>query len=194
MTASGKTCRSHLSTNPNLEIIFEVYLYDTENSLYLQNGRSGLLKVTKYLLFDITNDILEGSDNKIFFDHTKVTSLTDYTPFHADLNIEARLPSNDDLSGNLEDSDHCSDDDDPYIVEAVIDKRFHRHRNQYEFLVKWVGYSDTTWEIASNIPSNKITEYEISHNPTNAPRLTDTPYDLRRSRKSTLKEDYIETF
>jgi len=121
-------------------------------------------------------------------------SLTDYTPFHADLNIEARLPSNDDLSGNLEDSDHCSDDDDPYIVEAVIDKRFHRHRNQYEFLVKWVGYSDTTWEIASNIPSNKITEYEISHNPTNAPRLTDTPYDLRRSRKSTLKEDYIETF
>jgi len=109
------------------------------------------------------------------------------TPFHDNLNIEARLANND-LAEDICSRDNDSGDEDPYIVEAVIDKWFHRHQNQYEFLVKWVGYSDTTWEISSNIPSNKITEYEIANNPTNAPQLSNTPYDLRRSRQSTVKK------
>ena len=39
-----------------------------------------------------------------------------------------------------------------------------------------------------------ITEYEIANNPTNAPDLSKTPYDLHRSRQTTVKEDYIKTF
>jgi len=151
-----------------------------------------MLKATKYLLLDITKDISweEGSDNKVLLYHTKVDSLSDYTPFHDNLNIETRY----DLAEDICSRDNDSVDEDPYIVEAVIDKWFHRHQNQYEFLVKWVGHSDTTWEISSIIPSNKIAEYEIAYNPTNAIRLSNTPYDLRRSRQSTVKEDYIKTF
>ena len=30
--------------------------------------------------------------------------------------------------------------DDPYIVEKILEKRFLQQGNQYEYLVQWVGY------------------------------------------------------
>ena len=52
--------------------------------------------------------------------------------------------------------DEESSDEYPYIVDEVIQKHFYKTRNQYEFLVSWIGYIDTTWEIADNIPHEKI--------------------------------------
>ena len=46
-------------------------------------------------------------------------------------------------------------DQDEYIVERIITKKFNNRTNQYEFLVKWKDYSDkfNTWELSSNIYS-----------------------------------------
>ena len=38
-------------------------------------------------------------------------------------------------------------DPDPYIVDKILKKRFHAIRNHYEFLVSWVGYSDTNGKL-----------------------------------------------
>ena len=81
------------------------------------------------------------------------------------------------------DEDHT---DEPYIVEKVLQKRFHSHRNQYEFLVSWVGYTDTTWETADNVPLEKISQYESS--------LTCTKPRSGRIKKPVTKEGYIKTF
>ena len=75
---------------------------------------------------------------------------------------------------------------DPYIVNEILEKRFHSIRNQYEFLVSWIGYSDTTWEIADNIPQEKIQEFERKAN-NSIPRSG-------RIQKPTTKLDYIKTF
>ena len=135
MVHSGKTCLSHQSTNTNLEVIFEIFKYDADNEFYTRDGRSGLLKANRYLLLDITNDIIcQEGESIIRFDHTKIQDLSDYIPFHEDVDIEARLSRTDDST-----TQYYDNNDDQYTVEMVIDKRFHRYRNQYEFLVKWIG-------------------------------------------------------
>jgi len=51
--------------------------------------------------------------------------------------------------------------------------------------VSWVGYNDTTWELANNIPNIKIHEYETkNHNTTSR---------SGRVRKATQKADFIKT-
>ena len=57
--------------------------------------------------------------------------------------------------------------------------------------MKWVGYTDETWELPNNIPFEKINEYETKME-TNSKRA-DTPYQLRPARKQTKKSDYIKS-
>jgi len=51
-----------------------------------------------------------------------------------------------------------------YIVNKILEKHFNGYRNQYEFLVSWIGYSDITWEVANDIPPEKIQEFERKSN------------------------------
>lgn len=44
-----------------------------------------------------------------------------------------------------------------YYVEKIIDKR--KKNGKTEFLVKWEGYEDPTWEPERNIPSHIIEEF-----------------------------------
>lgn len=44
-----------------------------------------------------------------------------------------------------------------YYVEKIIDKR--KKNGKTEFLVKWEGYKDPTWEPERNIPSHIIEEF-----------------------------------
>ena len=100
----------------------DLFTYLPESSKYIRNGRSGLLKANSLLLVNITENI------KIIGD---------------DVDIESRLATtSEELDVNASNNDE--DDGDPFIVENVLDKRFHRQRNQYEHLVSWVGYTDQT--------------------------------------------------
>lgn len=52
----------------------------------------------------------------------------------------------------------ATDDNEPfYYVEKIIDKR--KKNGKTEFLVKWEGYEDPTWEPERNIPSHIIEEF-----------------------------------
>lgn len=44
-----------------------------------------------------------------------------------------------------------------YYVEKIIEKR--KKNGKTEFLVKWEGYEDPTWEPERNIPSHIIEEF-----------------------------------
>ena len=41
-----------------------------------------------------------------------------------------------------------------YVVEAILDNK--KERNKYFFLVKWVGYEETTWEPLENIKQTQV--------------------------------------
>ena len=83
------------------------------------------------------------------------------------------------------DDEDDDDDDDSFIVERIIDKQFHCQRNRYEYLVRWVGYTDQTWELPGNIPDKLIKAYE---NSTVAVRESiDTQYSFWPFRKLTEK-------
>ena len=56
-----------------------------------------------------------------------------------------------------------------YEVKEILDSRIHRRKLQY--LVKWVGYDDTTWEPASEIERNaKETVQDFYRRHPGAPR------------------------
>ena len=94
---------------------------------------------------------------------------------HDDVDIESRLATtSEELDVNASNNDE--DDSDPFIVDNVLDKRFHRQRNQYEYLVSWVGYTDQTWELPSNIPPRLLEAYEIVHQLTESPTAHNIHY------------------
>lgn len=52
-----------------------------------------------------------------------------------------------------------TDDPDVYEVETVLDKR-RGNGGDPEYLIKWVGYDDPTWEPASNLSKDLVDEFE----------------------------------
>ena len=140
------------------------------------------------LIADVSQLVTLRSDSDIVFNYQNCDCLQGYLPYHEDVDIEGRQPP--DETNEVEPTE-IDDNDDPYIVEKILEKRFHQQRNQYEYLVQWVGYDDHTWEIPDNIPDRIIQQYE---NTTIASRtLNNAPYSLRLSRKLTAKSDYIKT-
>uniref|UniRef100_A0AAF5RTU7 Chromo domain-containing protein n=2 Tax=Wuchereria bancrofti TaxID=6293 RepID=A0AAF5RTU7_WUCBA len=69
-------------------------------------------------------------------------------------------------------------EDDEYVVEKILDKRYNRRKKRIEYLIKWAGYdneSENTWESAENCESapDAIREYEESQ------KKNTTKYPLR---------------
>ena len=144
----SKACTSEIKSNPNLELIFEIYANDQSTSSYTWNGRSGFLKACKLLIVNITNKAFLDEENRtIRFDHSKIADLQSYLPFHDDINFEAWLLK--ESASIAEDAEQA--DTDPFILDKVINKIFNSQKSQYEFLVSWVGYTDETWELPDNI-------------------------------------------
>ena len=50
-------------------------------------------------------------------------------------------------------------------MEQILKKQFNSKLGQYEFLVKWKGYSEkhNTWELITNIPDTMITQFELDN-------------------------------
>ena len=89
----SKACTSEVKSNPNLELMFEMYAYDQSTSSYTWNGRSGFLKACRLLIVNVTNEVFLDEENRtISFDHGKIADLQGYLPFHDDIDFEARLP------------------------------------------------------------------------------------------------------
>ena len=138
----------------------------------------------------ITNTI-EG----IQLDHMAIPDLIEYKPFHSDIDLHIQLSdATDSQNGaNMEPDPEADEDTDPYIVERIVDKRFNAHKSQYEYLVKWLGYDtrENTWELPSNIPDNKLQQYERSLSKDTESEPRKHGLRPRSSLKSTLKAHYI---
>lgn len=61
-----------------------------------------------------------------------------------------------------EEANEMFDEGDPdvYEVETVLDKRPGPVAGEPEYLIKWVGYEETTWEPAANVSKDLIDEFE----------------------------------
>lgn len=99
-----------------------------------------------------------GSDAKLLMDN--IEELKEYVPFTPDIDIESRLSTecNEDSVEAVE-----FEEEEPFNVESIVKKKFNTKLGQYEFLVKWKGYSakHNTWELINNIPESIVTKFEL---------------------------------
>ena len=162
---SGKPKASSIVSNKSTEVVLNMYEYNESTKLYSTCGRSSLLPAQSTLITDVTCSIKMATEG-LYFDHGSITDLTGFEPFHPEVDISTRVSSSATSStpcqsGLQTDSD---DENDPYIVERIVKKRFNSQKVQYEYFVKWLGYSSkqNTWELPSNIPGSVLDAYEQS--------------------------------
>ena len=158
---TGKPKTSSITSNPNTEVILSLYKYDSEAKLYHSSGgRSSLLPASTTLIVNVTDHITTTPDG-ISFNHSSINDLADFEPFHSELDVDARITPPSTLLSSVLPS---SDTEDPYIVERIEKKRYNSRKVQYEYFIKWVGYSskENTWELPSVIPSIILDKFERS--------------------------------
>lgn len=101
--------------------------------------------------------------------------------------VELVLSSDEDEPNDLFDTE----DPDVYEVESILDKRKGRSFGEPDmYLIKWVGYEETTWEPADNVSKDLIEEFE-------GQPVRENEYIVEeiRDRKSTRdKETKLKTF
>ena len=129
--------------------------YNESNKVYVSAGRSALLPASNTLHVNVSKFVKKEGEG-LKFDHEKVSGFNpdvDFASIIPPTSVPATSPSSADL-----------DQSDPFIVEQIITKRFNSHKVQYEYLVKWLGYSSTenTWELPTNIPPDLLNKYENS--------------------------------
>ena len=102
------------------------------------------------------------------------------------------IPASSSLS-SATDSSTTDNESDPYIVERIEAKRFNSQKAQYEYKVKWLGYSSTenSWELPSNIPSSILDAYEQSILNTSSREPRRQGLRDRSTRKVLSKPDFI---
>ena len=88
--------------------------------------------LNKTLLVNTTEYITCDENDAIKFDHTTVIDLQDFIPYHDDVDLDSKLcvPESLDPTTVIHE-EICSD---PFIVDKVVDKFFHTHCNQYEYM------------------------------------------------------------
>ena len=68
-----------------------------------------------------------------------------------------RLAASDPLLSQIQDDQEPEpivvDGEEEYLVEAIIDQQVHQRKRQY--LVRWMGYLDLTWEPAECVTNTK---------------------------------------
>lgn len=195
ISEEGKPVTSSIRVNPNTSVIVNVYKYNSDTSSYSPGGKSGLLKAKEYLHVNVSDVVRGLPDNKIF-DHESVDGLQEYRPYHNDLDLHVQLEPTSTNDKDLDADYMCgnSGDDDPFIVEKVVAKRYNSHKFQYEYKVKWLGYDskENTWELPSNIPDKLLNKYEQSILSTaSKPESRRTGLRPRSSLRSTVKDNFI---
>ena len=79
-----------------------------------------------------------------------------------------RLAASDPLPSQIQDDQEPEpimiDGEDEFFVEAIVEERLHRRKKQY--LVKWIGYQELTWEPEENVADTEALQlWEDGHTP-----------------------------
>ena len=188
----GKPCAS-AEKNPSVEVVLTIYEYDKTRDIYHPKGKTALLKVMKFLQTDVSKHIEygKGSDVKLSIDD--IEELQEYVPFTPDINVESRLDAALNEENDEDNVEAVETEEEPFNVESIVKKQFNSKVGQYEFLVKWKGYSTkhNTWELINNIPDSIVTKFELDSTkkatePPNRPGLRD-----RSTIKAKSLPDYL---
>ena len=185
----GKICKSSCANNPSTSVIATVYEYNPTTEFYTPKGRTGMLSACSSLIRDATHFVTKTTE-KIKLNLESMPDMKDYVPYHADMDIQKRLHQDGTASVNTDCTDQSNE---PYLVEKVVKKRFSKHRNQYEYWIKWQGYtsSENTWELPENIPTNVLAEFEKQLLAASSQTSEPCRSGLRQNRKVAHKADYI---
>ena len=91
---------------------------------------------------------------ELTLDINSISELAGYIPFHCDLDIQLRVPQELENTRDIE--------EDPFLVEKIVKKRYNSQRTQYEYFIKWKGYTskENTWELPDNIPKDMLDDFE----------------------------------
>lgn len=177
-----KPCTS-AEKNPSVEVMLTIYEHDEAEDIYHPKGKSGLLNVIKFLQIDVSKHVewSEGCDVKLMIDN--IEELQEYTPFTPDIDIKSRLQA--EIEDDVEVDETDSEEEEPFNVESIVKKQFNSKLGQYEFLVKWKGYSTkhNTWELINNIPDSIITKFELDR----IKKATEPPKRLGLRDRSCIK-------
>ena len=140
ISENDKPVRSACSQNPNVSVVLITHTYSHIC------GKSGLCKAKDILLSNVKHFIQQGEDGNI--------TLSYIPPFHDELDLQTLNPN------VTSPANEVQDESEPYLVENIVEKRF--RNGQFEYLVKWCGYSDkdNTWELHTNIPTSILSEYK----------------------------------
>ena len=154
--SEGMPCRS-AEKNPSTGVVLTIYDYNPDTSLYHENGRTSLMQATTVLHCNVTALIHFSDDKAVSFSHVTCKDLDGYIPFSANVNIEERLEV---LGAGTQ---AMIDEEDEEEIEEIVKKQFNSRLNQYEYLVKWKGYSSkhNTWELITNIPDDLFCDFEV---------------------------------
>ena len=89
-------------------------------------------------------------------------------PYYDDLDIQARLPAVTESTSTSTNQDDT--DEDPYLVETIVAKRFNTQKVQYKNLVKWLGYASSengsfpqTFQTKHLICTNRLSSLEVQY-------------------------------
>ena len=98
-----------------------------------------MLPACSSLIQNVTLFVTETTE-KIKLSLESVPDMKDYSLYHADLDIQKRLYRDETTLVNTA----CTDQsDEPYLVEKEVKKQFSNDRNQYEYWIKWQGYTSS---------------------------------------------------
>lgn len=139
ISKEGKICESSCANNSSTSVIATVLEYNPTTEFYTPKGRTGMLPACSSLVQNVTSFVTETTE-KIKLNLESVPDMKDYGLYHADLDIQKRLYRDETTLVNTA----CTDQsDEPYLVEKEVKKQFSNDRNQYEYLIKWQGYTSS---------------------------------------------------
>ena len=128
----SESVQQSMRANPTTRVMLTVLEYDPTSLSHTPVGRSALLYAAKSLHMNVT-DYVTGNASCKTLDHLLISELSEYVPFHADVDLSSRIDDSTSQTVPADDSDST----DPYIVEKILKKRYNSHKVQYE---KWQGY------------------------------------------------------
>ena len=194
LVMNGNTPIRSSENCPDMYVVATAFSYDKSSDRYYASGKTELSKSSSLLHLTV-NKFVSQSSGRVKFNYREVPTLEEYTPFSENVGIEGRIRLFCDIQDINNYSIENESDQDEYVVERIITKKFNNCTNQYEFLVKWKDYSDkfNTWELSSNIPDDKIVEFEHSLLTIGQLRTQEARPGLRdrTTLKSTFHPDYI---
>ena len=141
--------------NPSTEVVVQTYNYNPTAKTYHVLGRTALLKAPSILHVDVTEYIRQDCDT-LTLSYDGIEGLQGYLPLSNEVDIEARLAT----CAPAEQS--FIEDKEEFVVESIVKKQFNARLGQYEYLIKWKGYSakHNTWELITNIPDDILSKFE----------------------------------